>query len=32
LGQSPKVPRPRHKKANKAEQEAFKKTRTAKPA
>jgi transposase len=25
LGQSPKVPRPRHKKANKAEQEAFKK-------
>jgi transposase len=26
LGQSPKVPRPRHKKANKAEQEAFKKS------
>ena len=25
LGNSPKVPRPRHKKANKAEQEAFKK-------
>jgi transposase len=26
LGQSPKVPRPRHKKANKTEQEAFKKS------
>ena len=26
LGNSPKVPRPRHKKANKAEQEAFKKS------
>lgn len=26
LGQSPKVPRPRHKKANKHEQEAFKKS------
>jgi Winged helix-turn helix len=32
LGNSPKVPRPRHKKADKHQQEAFKKTRTAKPA